>query len=111
MPRFMSRLFGLALLMGIIASSMMGRGAMAQDATPCAPLTAEEAAAWATTYFTAWNSHDPAQVTALYAPDAIHHWGVGIDSEGTDELTASLEAFFAAFPGRSHNGRSGLARR
>ena len=99
MPRFMSRLFGLALMMGIVASSMMGRGAMAQDATPCAPLTEEEAAAWATTYFTAWNSHDPAQVTALYAPDAIHHWGVGVDSEGTDELAASLEVFFAAFPG------------
>lgn len=99
MSRFMSRLFGLVLLLAVVASPMMARGISAQDATPCPALTEEDATAWVTTYFSAWNSHDPAQVTALYAPDALHHWGVGIDTEGTDELAASLEAFFAAFPG------------
>ncbi len=99
MPRFMSRLFGFALLLAVIATPMTSRGTIAQDATPCPPLTEEEAIAWATAYFTAWNSHDPAAVTALHTPDTIQHWGIGIDSEGTEELAASLEAFFTAFPG------------
>ncbi len=99
MPRFMSRLFGLALLFAVVASPMLAQPAIAQDATPCPPLTEEEAAAWVTAYFNAWNSNDPEQVIAHYAPDAIHHWGLGTDSEGSDEMAASLEAFFAAFPG------------
>ncbi len=99
MPRFISRLFGFALLLAVIASPMLTRGTIAQDATPCPPLTEEEAAAWATANFTAWNSHDSAQVTALYTPDAIHHWGIGVDSEGSEEFAAALDAFFAAIPG------------
>lgn len=99
MPRFMSRLFGLALLLAVIAAPMVARGTLAQDATPCPTMTEEEAAAWASSYFGAWNTNDPAQVTALYAPDGIHHWGIGVDSEGAGEITDSLEAFFAAFPG------------
>jgi steroid delta-isomerase-like uncharacterized protein len=95
----MSRLFGLVLLFAVIASSMLASGATAQDATPCPPLTEEEAAAWVAAEFAAWNAHDTEQVVALYAPDAILHWGIGIDAEGTDEIAASLDAFFAAFPG------------
>ncbi len=95
----MSRLFGFALLLGIVASSMLTHGTTAQDATPCAPLTEEEATAWVTAYFTAWNSNDSEQVIAHYAPDAIHHWGLGVDTEGTEEMATSLDAFFAAFPG------------
>lgn len=99
MPRFMSRLLGLALLLGIVLTPMVAPRVSAQDATPCPALTEEDATAWASAWAAAWNSHDPANVTALYTPDAIHHWGIGFDAEGHDELTASLESFFTAFPG------------
>jgi steroid delta-isomerase-like uncharacterized protein len=99
-PRFISRLIGLVMVLAVIATPMLARGTVAQDAaTPCPALTDEDAAAWATAWTTAWNSHDPANVVALYAPDAIHHWGVGVDSEGVDELTGNLSDFFTAFPG------------
>ena len=99
MPRFMSRLFGLVLLFAVVASPMLARETTAQDATPCPPLTEEEAAAWVAAEFAAWNAHDSEQMAALYAPDAILHWGIGIDAEGTDEIAASFDAFLTAFPG------------
>lgn len=100
MSRFLSRLIGLALLIAVIASPMLAGGTVAQDAaTPCPALTDEDAAAWANTWISAWNSHDPAKVMALYAPGAVHHWGIGVDSEGADEMTASVTNFLTAFPG------------
>jgi predicted ester cyclase len=72
---------------------------VAQEATPCPPLTEEEGIAWGTAYINAVNSNDAAQVAALYTPEAIHHWGIGIDSEGADEINTSFETFFGAFPG------------
>ena len=99
MPRFMSRLFGLALLLAVVASPMMSRATIAQDATPCPALTQEDATAWVATQFAAWNAHDTDQLVASFAPEAIHHWGIGIDAQGADEIRASLDAFFAAFPG------------
>jgi steroid delta-isomerase-like uncharacterized protein len=99
-PRSMSRLFGLALLLAVITSPMLARETVAQDpATPCPPLTEEQAATFATTYFNAWNAHDSAAIVALHTPDTLRHWGIGVDTEGTDALTAALDAFFAAFPG------------
>ncbi len=35
---------------------------------------------------------------AMYAPDALHHWGIGVDSKGTEEFAAALDPFFTAFP-------------
>ena len=103
MPRFISRLFALALLLGIFASPLLGNGASvvgAQDAaTPCAPLTEEEATAFATAQFAAWNAHDVDAVLAQYDPSAISHFGIGFDSEGIDEIGAWQTAFFEAFPG------------
>ena len=102
MPRFMSRLVGLALVLAIVAMPMLARGTTvaAQDAaTPCPALTDEDATAWAASWIAAWNSHDPAAVEALYASDAIHHWGIGVDAEGADELGASFANFLTAFPG------------
>lgn len=72
---------------------------VAQDATPCPPLTEEDALAWASTYIGAVNANDAAQVAALYGEDAIHHWGIGVDSEGSGEIATSFDAFFGAFPG------------
>lgn len=100
MSRFMSRVFGLALLLAVIASPLLVRGTVAQDAaTPCPALTEEEGTALATAYIAAWNAKDTAALVALHTPDTLRHWGIGVDSEGADELAASLDAFFAAFPG------------
>lgn len=62
-------------------------------------MTEEDAATWATAWASAWNSHDAAQVAALYAPDAIHHWGIGVDSTSAAEMETAAAAFFTAFPG------------
>ena len=59
MPRFMSRLVGLVMLLAVLASPMLARGTVvvAQDAaTPCPAPTEEEATAFATAYFNAWNA-------------------------------------------------------
>ena len=48
MPHFKSRFLGLALLLAMVASPMMTRGTLAQDATPCPAMTQEEAVTWAT---------------------------------------------------------------
>lgn len=100
MLRRMSRLFGLALLLAVIASPMLSHGAMAQDAaTPCPAPTEEDATAFATAFATAWNAHDASAIAALYTPAAVFHWGIGGDAEGADAIQASLEAFLTAFPG------------
>ncbi len=105
MQRFMSRFFALALLLALAATPFVAHGSMtgsaaAQDAaTPCAALTEADANAWAAAWTTAWNSHDVADIMALYAPDTVHHWGIGTDSTSADELTAATSAFLAAFPG------------
>jgi uncharacterized protein (TIGR02246 family) len=98
-PRITSRLLALALLFAILASPMLARPTSAQDATPCPPLTREEAEAWVAAQFAAWNTGDTEQIMTLFAPDAIWHWGIGVDAEGTEEIAAALDAFFTAFPG------------
>ena len=105
MVRILSRLVALTLLLAVAAVPFFAQGSSigtvaAQDAaTPCAALTQEDAVAWATAWAAAWNSHDPDQVVALSTPGAIHHWGIGVDSEGADEMSAAVANFFAAFPG------------
>jgi predicted ester cyclase len=94
----MSRLFGLALLLAVVASPLLMRGATAQDATPCPPLTEEEAAQWVTDYYTDWNGHDAAAIAARYVDGAIKHWGIGVDAQGIDEITKSVQGYFDAFP-------------
>lgn len=100
MSRFMFRLLGFTMLLAMIASPMLARGVVAQDAaTPCPPPTEEEATAFATTFAGAWNSGDADAVTALYTPDAIFHWAIGPDAEGSAEIGVSVAALLAAFPG------------
>lgn len=104
MVRFISRFVAFTLLLMVATMPFFAQGstgaAAAQDAaTPCAALTEEDATAWATAWAAAWNSHDPVKVLALDSPDAIHHWGIGVDSEGADAMGAAVTAFFTAFPG------------
>lgn len=97
--RFLSRWIALALLLAIVASPMAARGTVAQDAaTPCPVLTEEDVTAFATVYIAAWNTHDAEVIAALHAPDALFHWGIGVDAEGRDEIQATIERFLAAFP-------------
>lgn len=104
MSRFASRMLALALLLGVLSAPWLATGAslesaVAQDAaTPCPGLTEEDAAAFAETLFGAWNAHDVDQIVALHAPNAVYHWGIGADSEGTDAIAAAQAAFFEAFP-------------
>jgi hypothetical protein len=94
----MSRMLGFALLLAVIATPFLGREVVAQDATPCPPLTEEEAVAFATTYFNGWNAHDSAAIAALHTPGIVHHWGIGFDTEGIDELIGGIDGLLAAFP-------------
>jgi steroid delta-isomerase-like uncharacterized protein len=99
-PRFMSRLIGMVMVLAVIATPMLARGTMAQDAaTPCPAPTEEDAAAFAAAYIAGWNAHDTAALSALFAPDAVIHWGIGVDTEGADEIQAAYDAFLTAFPG------------
>lgn len=94
------RLAALAVLIACIVSPALTRPVSAQDAaTPCPPLTEEDAAALATSWVAAWNAHDADQIAALYGPDAVVHWGIGVDTEGTDAIAAAHAGFLAAFPG------------
>jgi steroid delta-isomerase-like uncharacterized protein len=98
--RFISRLIGLVMMLAVIATPILARGTVAQDAaTPCPAPTEEEAAAFATAYIAAWNAHDAAALTAFFSPDAALHWGIGVDTKGSDEIQASFAAFLSAFPG------------
>jgi steroid delta-isomerase-like uncharacterized protein len=87
-----------ALLSVFLAAPTGGYIAAAQVATPCPPLSEDEANAWVQGYYAAWNAHDAAATAAFVAPDYVHHWGIGTDVEGNEAYQASLEAFIAAFP-------------
>jgi steroid delta-isomerase-like uncharacterized protein len=93
------RIAALGLFFVALALPLGAHFAVAQDATPCPPLTQEEAEAWVQGYYAAWNAHDAAATASFMAPDYVHHWGIGIDVEGVDAFQTSLENFIAAFPG------------
>jgi len=98
MTRIVQRLAIFGLLLSVLAIPAGARFVAAQEATPCPPLTGEEANAWVQGYWAAWNAHDAASTAAFMAPDYVHHWGIGTDVEGNAAFQTSLEAFIAAFP-------------
>lgn len=99
MSRIAGRIVALVLLIALVALPVGSRSGMAQEATPCPPLTQAEAQAWVQGYYAAWNAHDAAATASFMAPEYVHHWGIGTDVEGNDAFQTSLEAFIAAFPG------------
>ena len=71
-------------------------------ATPstCPELTMDEQKALATQFFTAWEGvvEHPDAFAALLTEDYIHHWGLGVDSNGADETLARVTAYMTAVP-------------
>ena len=93
------------LLLGL--STSWGGSATAQDASPEAtpgsipPLLAE----WAE----AWSSHDPEQVAALYAPDAVYQEiPTNSVAQGHDEIRAFVEGTHTAFSDIQVTPRTGF---
>jgi len=99
MQRFLPRLVLLGLLIGLFALPMSPSHAGAQEATPCAPMSADEAAAWITGFYAARNAQDQELIASFLSDDFIYHWGIGIDAQGADDFTTSMTAFMTAFPG------------
>ena len=83
---------------GLAAAAVATHGgapALAQTpaASPGAMPTVAEA--WAA----AWNSHDPAQMAALFTPDGLYEdMAFGFVSHGTEEITAFANELFTVAP-------------
>ena len=65
---------------------------------PCLTGTRDETADVAQQYLDIFTSHDLDLYDELADPGVVHHWGQGVDTTGIEELKASSEAFFTAFP-------------
>lgn len=90
----------LCLLAVIIASVVTTITAGAQEATPdaCPTLSRDETAEVARQYLDVWNTKDLNQFDDYANHDVVHHWGQGVDTIGLEDLKASTDAFFVAFP-------------
>src|SRR5215212_11378697 len=87
-----------ASLLMMVPGSTVGR---AQEATPeanCAVTTLEENEALATMYWEEVWWGDQGKIAEIVAPDEVHHWGIGDDTEGFDAFTERWSLFFEAFP-------------
>jgi steroid delta-isomerase-like uncharacterized protein len=63
------------------------------------------AEAWAA----AWNSHDPAQMGALFTPDGLYEdMAFGLVSHGTEEITAFANELFTVAPDVRIDSRAGF---
>ena len=93
----------LILISVVILATLLGQGsawqphAVAQDATPAA--ASAEIPALLVAWADAWSSHDPEQVVALYAEDAVYEEKpTGSIARGHDEIREFVAATHAAFP-------------
>ncbi len=97
------------LLLRLVAATMFAlvalpaRAGAAQEATPagsaCAPTSVAQNLDATNRYWQAlWTAGGDANVGDLLAPNEIHHWGIGGDTQGIDPFTARWKAFLAAFP-------------
>jgi predicted ester cyclase len=94
----------LCLVAVLVAGLFIAAPAAAQDSTPaaspaaCPALSRDETADVAQRYLNVWNTRDLTELDAVADPGVVHHWGQGVDTQGVDDLKASIEAFFTAFP-------------
>ncbi len=74
---------------------------LAQEATPaaeCVMTTPAENEALATMYWEEAVWGDQGVIDELVAPDEVHHWGIGGDTNGFAEFSERWGLFLAAFP-------------
>jgi len=77
------------------------RAGAAQEATPmaeCAVTTPEENKALATMYWQEAVWGEQGTIDEIVAPDEIHHWGIGGDTNGFEEFSERWDLFNTAFP-------------
>jgi steroid delta-isomerase-like uncharacterized protein len=86
-----------ACLLSVTTASAQG-GTPAASPAACPDLSRDETADIALRYLDVWNTKDLTELDAVAHPDVVHHWGQGVDTQGIDDLKASIEAFFTAFP-------------
>jgi NTE family protein len=87
-----------ASLLTVAPATAQEEGTPAASPASCPDLTRDETADVALRYLDVWNTRDLSELDAVAHPEVVHHWGQGIDTHGIDDLKASIEAFFAAFP-------------
>src|SRR5215212_4650879 len=91
----------LTLLASSLLLTLSPRASRAQQATPeadCPVTTPEENEALATMYWEEVWWGDQGKIAEIVAPDEVHHWGIGDDTEGFDAFTERWSLFFEAFP-------------
>lgn len=105
----MSRRHTPILLVRVLAAAMFAlfvlppRGGAAQESTPvgsaCTPTSVDDNLAATSRYWSeVWTAGGDAKVGDVIAPDEVHHWGIGGDTQGIDAFTTRLDAFLSAFP-------------
>jgi predicted ester cyclase len=100
----MFRFLRFTVLMFLVSSLLMIPGPMtgaAQEATPeaeCPVTTPEENEELATMYWEEVWWGDQGKIAEIVAPDEVHHWGIGGDTNGFEEFTKRWNLFFTAFP-------------
>ena len=78
---------------GFAAAASAFAPMLARAQTPAAASSIAEA------WTAAWNSHDSAQVAALFTPDGRYEdLAFGLEAHGTDEITKFADGFFTAAP-------------
>jgi steroid delta-isomerase-like uncharacterized protein len=83
---------------GLVVATVAGGAEGARAQTPAA----SSPGSWAPiteAWTAAWNSHDSAQVAALFTPDGVYEdLAFGLIAHGTDEITRFADGFFTAAP-------------
>ena len=99
----MVRFFRSAVVTLFAASFLLIPGplAAAQEATPmaeCPVTTPEENEALVTMYWEEAVWGEQGTIDEIVAPDEIHHWGIGGDTNGFEEFSERWDLFNTAFP-------------
>lgn len=100
----MNRYFRYAVMMIFVASFLSipgSRAGAAQDGTPipeCIVSTPEENEALARLYWQEAVWGEQGTIDEIVAPDEVHHWGIGGETNGFEEFSERWDLFNTAFP-------------
>ena len=82
----------------VIPGPMASRAQQATPQAECPVTTPEENEELATSYWEEVWWGDQGKIAEIVAPDEVHHWGIGDDTKGFEELTERWALFLTAFP-------------